>query len=127
MGKLLKNIKAKRLERKAERKAKKETQQALKKAKKEAKIEKIQAKANVKNAKAESIANGTYQSPLQSLVGGATNLVGSLIGVDTTTPETIETSETTETPKNKNLVAWIGGGVVGLFLLILGIVNLIKK
>lgn len=127
MGKLLKNLKSKRQEKKAARKAKKETKQALKKAKKEAKIEKIQSKANVKNAKAESIANGTYQSPLQSLVGGATNLVGSLIGVDTVTPETPETPETTETPKNKNLVAWIGGGVVGLFLLILGIVKIFKK
>jgi multidrug resistance efflux pump len=130
---LLKDIKARRAEKKEARKEKKEQKQELKKQKKEAKIakqqakaNKIQAKADVKTAKAQAIKDGTWQgagSKIGDFANNALNTVKSVfIGEDTTTPEEFQ-----EQPQNKSKIAIIvGGAVVVLGGLIFLIVKLVK-
>ena len=131
---LLKNIKKRVQEKREARKEKKKQKQELKAKKKEAKIAKIEArtnkinaKAQVKQAKAQSIADGSWQSPVDSIVGGAKDVVSSFIGRNTATPDEYQEQPAQEQTNKKNLIAWIGGGVVGLFILIFGIVSLIKR
>lgn len=126
----LQSIKAKRQEKKDTKQAKKQQKQELKTAKKQAKIDKIIAKTEVKNAKAEAIKNGTYESPIKSVISGVGSAVSSFLGGDV--EETTEVygdatytgadvvSPTAEKKSNKGIFIGIGVVVVAI-LVFLGI------
>jgi len=143
--------KQKKAQKQEAKKQRKEQRQAAKMARKDAKTQIKLAKANKKNAaaevkqaKAQAIQDGTWQSPAQQFLGGAKDIVGSIFGGGDSSMEEQEYTPdnygqtllvggnpNTHTPQNNDngksktgLYVGIGGGLLALVLLIVGLKNL---